>query len=71
MLPRKWDPLLTNHGNETTFEIGGTQLYANNTSLGTDGGVYDRKLEGNGGEPSPTNVQGRDAFGSQSSEPNS
>ena len=31
---------------ETTFEIGGTQLYANNTSLGTDGGVYDRKFDG-------------------------
>ena len=29
---------------ETTFEIGGTQLYANNTTLGTDGGVYDRSF---------------------------
>ncbi|PAV16680.1 hypothetical protein PNOK_0830000 [Pyrrhoderma noxium] len=31
---------------ETTFEIGGTQLYANNTTLGTDGGVYDRSFGG-------------------------
>ena len=29
---------------ETTFEIGGTQLYANNTTLGNDGGVYDRSF---------------------------
>ena len=31
---------------ETTFEIGGTQLYANNTTLGTDEGVYDRSFGG-------------------------
>ena len=29
---------------ETTFEIGGTQLYANNTALGIDGNVYDRSI---------------------------
>ena len=29
---------------ETTFEIEGTQLYASNTALGTDGGVYDRSF---------------------------
>ena len=31
---------------ETTFVIGGTQLYANNTALGIDGNVYDRSIGG-------------------------
>ena len=31
---------------ETTFKIGVIQLYANNTTLGTSGGVYDRSFDG-------------------------
>ena len=31
---------------ETTFEIGGTQLYANNTALGIEWGVYARSFGG-------------------------